>query len=291
MKARPTVLITGASTGIGYACALDLDRRGYAVFAGVRSDEDAERLRSASAGRVEPVRIDVVDYAQVQRVAEALAERLGERGLDGLVNNAGISVTGPLECLPMEAFDRQLRVNVSGQVAVTQACLPLLRRARGRIVFMSSESGRVVIPLLGAYAASKHALEAVADAFRRELAQSGVRVAIVEPGSIKTPIWEKSTSATRALRAAAPQAEALYGEELKFVELVTKQAARFAAEPEVVTRAVHHALSSRAPKLRYLVGPEARALVLLHSVSPARAFDWGVKQSLQMLARLPGARG
>ncbi|MFT3924243.1 MAG: SDR family oxidoreductase [Myxococcales bacterium] len=287
MSAKPTVLITGASTGIGYACAIDLDRLGFSVFAGVRKPEDGERLRQASAGRIEPLLLDVADYASVRRAADDLAQRLGERGLDGLVNNAGISVSGPLECLPMEDFDRQLRVNVSGQVAVTQACLPLLRRARGRIVFMSSESGRVVMPLLGAYAASKHALEAVADAFRRELAHTGVRVAIIEPGSIKTPIWEKATSAAHDLRSSVPRANELYGKQLAFVEVMAKQAARFAAEPEVVTRAVHHALSSRFPRLRYLVGPEARALVLVHALSPARAFDWGVRQSLRVMSKLP----
>ncbi len=287
MRAKPTVLITGASTGIGQACALDLAKLGFTVFAAVRKPADAEALRKASADRIEPVLMDVTDYASIERAAGQLTQRLEGRGLDGLVNNAGISVAGPLECLPMADFDQQMRVNVSGQVAVTQAFLPLLRRARGRIVFMSSESGRVVLPLLGAYAASKHALEAVADAFRRELGPAGIRVAIIEPGSIKTPIWEKATGAGRALRVAVPRAEKLYGPQLASLEVMAAQASRFAADPEVVTRAVHHALTARLPKLRYLVGPEARGLVLLHALSPARVFDWGVQQSLRLIAKLP----
>lgn len=285
MSSHPTVLVTGASTGIGHACTVGLDARGFKVYAAVRKSSDADALRKVSP-RIEPVLMDVTDYASVDAAARDLTHQLGERGLDGLVNNAGISVAGPLECLPMESFDRQMRVNVSGQVAVTQAFLPLLRRARGRIVFMSSESGRVVIPLLGAYAASKHALEAVADAFRRELSRAGIRVSIIEPGSIKTPIWEKATSVTQALRAEVPRADELYGAQLTAMEAMATQAPRYAAEPEVVTRAVHHALSARVPKVRYLVGPEARALVLLHAVSPARVFDWGVHQSFRLMAKL-----
>ena len=193
----------GRIHGIGRACALDLNERGFTVFGAVRKTSDAD-LHKASGGRVRPVILDVADYESVRRAADEIAEQLQGRGLDGLVNNAGISVAGPLECLPMADFDRQLRVNVSGQVAVTQAFLPLLRRARGRVVFMSSESGRVTLPGLGAYAASKHALEAVADAFRRELRSSGVLVSIVEPGSIKTPIWEKASSASEAVRRHRP---------------------------------------------------------------------------------------
>jgi NAD(P)-dependent dehydrogenase (short-subunit alcohol dehydrogenase family) len=259
------------------------------VFAAVRTHSDAEALRETSARRIEPILMDVTDYASVERAARELAERLDAPGLDGLVNNAGISVAGPLECLPMTDFDRQMRVNVSGQVAVTQAFLPLLRRARGRIVFMSSESGRVVLPLLGAYAASKHALEAVADAFRRELRRAGICVSIIEPGSIKTPIWQKATAGSRAHRAAVPAADALYGPQLASLEVMAAHAARFAADPAVVTRAVHHALTASVPKLRYLVGPEARGLVLLHALSPARLFDWGIHHSLKLMAKLPGS--
>jgi len=189
----------------------------------------------------------------------------------------------------MDDFDRQLRVNVSGQVAVTQAFLPFLRRARGRIVFMSSESGRVALPGLGAYAASKHALEAVADAFRRELRSSGVLVSIVEPGSIKTPIWEKAASATDAVRRASPNVDNLYGPLLRAIDNMTAQASRFAAEPDVVTRAVHHALTASTPKTRYLVGPEALALVILHAVSPARTFDWVAERVTSLAGRRQSA--
>lgn len=289
MSAPQTVLITGASTGIGHACALDLDRRGFKVFAAVRNPSHADALSKASAGRIEAIVMDVADYASVAQAAEQLAQRLDTRGLDGLVNNAGVSVAGPLECLPIADFDWQLRVNVSGQVAVTQAFLPLLRRARGRIVFMSSESGRVVLPLVGAYAASKHALEAVADAFRRELRGAGICVSIIEPGSIKTPIWQKATAGGQALRAAVPTADRLYGPQLAALDLMAAQATRFAADPVVVTRAVHHALTARVPRLRYLVGPEARWLVLFHALVPARLFDSVLHHGVRWMAKRPAA--
>jgi NAD(P)-dependent dehydrogenase (short-subunit alcohol dehydrogenase family) len=285
MSIAGSVLVTGASSGIGRACALDLEAAGFRVFAGVRKASDGEALRAASSGKVTPVILDVVDYASVQRAGQEVAGALGGAGLDGLVNNAGISVAGPLEYLPMELFDQQLKVNVSGQVAVTQAFLPLLRKARGRVVFISSESGRVVLPMLGAYAASKHALEAVADAFRRELRPSGVKVCVVEPGSIKSSIWDKAKAGSTALRAAAPAAQAVYGRELAVLEALPAQAERLAAEPRVVTRAVLHALTARSPRIRYLVGPEARLLVTLHALTPSSVFDWCVASTMGVMSR------
>src|SRR5688500_10451554 len=174
----PTVVVTGASSGIGEAPARMLAQRGLDVLAGVRKDADAERVGGLH-DRVEAVKVDVADEASVA----ALAERVGDAGLAGLVNNAGISVSGPLEFVPLEEWRRQLEVNVIGQVAVTQALLPALRRARGRIVNIGSVGGRVAIPLLSPYNASKFALEGITDSLRRELRPLGVHVAIVEPGA------------------------------------------------------------------------------------------------------------
>src|SRR5689334_6739039 len=173
------ILVTGASTGIGRATALELARRGATVYAGVRDPAAVDGLG------LTPVELDVTDAEQVA----ALSTRL-ER-LDGLVNNAGIAVTGPLEHLPLDEVRRQLEVNALGQLAVTQACLPALRAARGRIVNMSSISGRVAFPMFGPYAASKFALEAFSDSLRRELRGSGVDVVVIEPGGVTTPIWER----------------------------------------------------------------------------------------------------
>src|SRR3954462_12272580 len=177
------VLIRGASTGIGRATALELARRGATVLAGVRDPADGEALGPA----VTPLPLDATDAAPVA----AAGEEAARRGLDALVNNAGIAVTGPLEYLPLDELRRQLEVNTVVQLAGTQACLPALRASRGRIVNVSSVAGRVVLPLYGPYAASKFALEALSDALRQEL-EGAVSVSVVEPGAIATPIWERS---------------------------------------------------------------------------------------------------
>src|SRR5688500_9161604 len=190
LTGRGAVVITGASTGIGRACAIDLDGRGFRVFAGVRKDEDGERLRSERPS-IEPLRIDVTDAGEIAAARDRVGEEVGERGLAGLVNNAGIAVPGPLEHLPLDEIRRQLEVNVLGQIAVTQAFLPLLRTARGRIVNIGSIGGRVALPLLGPYAGSKHAMEGISDSLRRELRPWGIEVSLVRPGPIATEIWER----------------------------------------------------------------------------------------------------
>ena len=162
----PAVVITGASTGIGKACALELDRRGFRVFAGVRSESAAQELQAQASARLTPVRIDVTDAASIAAAAETIARSVGDAGLAGLVNNAGIAVSGPLEIVPIDALRRQLEVNVIGPVAVTRSLLPLLRKARGRVVNMSSISGGVAAPYLGPYSASKFAMEAITDTLR-----------------------------------------------------------------------------------------------------------------------------
>src|SRR6476469_4524103 len=194
----PTALVTGASTGIGQATALRLARAGWTVLAGVRDDAAGSRLAAEAAERggasVEPIALDVTDARQIADAAALLASRggSGPGRLDALVNNAGIGVGGPLELIPIDDVRRQLDVNVVGQVAVTQAMLPALRAARGRIVFVSSVGGRVAMAFTAPYAASKHAIEAIGDALRVELRTSGVQVALVEPGSVATPIWDKA---------------------------------------------------------------------------------------------------
>src|SRR3954471_419193 len=191
-----TVLVTGASSGIGRATALELARRGATVLAGVRDPADGEALGPS----VIPLRLDVTDAGHVA----AAGEEAARRGLDALVNNAGIAVTGPLEYLPLDELRRQLEVNAVAQLAVTQACLPALRASRGRIVNMSSISGRMALPLYGPYAASKYALEALSDSLRLELRGTGVDVVLIEPGAIRTPIWERGIRAADALWDALP---------------------------------------------------------------------------------------
>jgi len=267
------VVITGASSGIGAACARHLAAAGHDVLTAARSDEDLERARASGWT---PLRIDVTDDASI-----AVAAR--EAGaVDGLVNNAGISVAAPLEFLPIDDLRRQFEVNVIGQVAVTQAFLPALRGSKGRIVFMGSIAGRVALPLLGAYAASKFALEAISDSLRRELRAHGVHVAIVRPGAVATPIWDKSIDEANRRRAAMPpEAEGTYGKLLALVESGAREAAARGIDPVEVAKAVEHALTAARPRTRYLVGSDARQRAAVARVLPDRAMDALVDRALR----------
>jgi NAD(P)-dependent dehydrogenase (short-subunit alcohol dehydrogenase family) len=237
-----TVLVTGASTGIGAACARRFSRLGWRVLAGVRTAGDAPE-------GTEEVLLDVTDADAIANAAGRVAR------LDGLVDNAGIVVVAPLEFLPLEELRHQLEVNVVGQLAVTQAFLPALRAARGRIVIIGSIAGRSALPFLGAYAMSKHALEGMADSLRVELAPDGIHVAIVEPGTIATPIWTKPRPLLDALPA---EANERYGARMASFRAFAGKRAEKAAAPEAVVRAVEHALTADRPGARYLVGRDAK---------------------------------
>ena len=268
------VLVTGASSGIGRATALRLDRSGFDVFAAVRREDDGRSLAAEASDRLRTPILDVTDAEAIAAVAAELADATGDRGLAGLVNNAGIVVSGPLEFLALEELRQQLEVNVVGQVAVTQAVLPLIRTARGRIVNVGSVGGRVAKPVVGAYGASKHALEALTDALRMELRPWGIHVAIVEPSSIATPIWRKGADVGDERLAAFPErARELYGDQIEGLRRAADRQSRRAADPEIVAKAVEHALTADRPRTRYLVGPQARAQVVLKALLPARRFD------------------
>lgn len=280
---RPVVLVTGASTGIGYATALHLMDRGYDVVAGVRSEQAAAALESESDGRARPVRLDVTEPTSVKEAARVVADLVDQRGLAGLVNNAGIQAVGPLELLPVDRMREVLETNVMGPVAVTQALLPLLRSAKGRVVFVSSLSGAVALPCLGAYAASKHAIEAIGDAWRRELRPHDVRVSIVEPGNIATPIWDKGLDPAQ-LDVLGPDAERLYGDTLAFAVDQGRHAAEVAIPPERVAHVIAHALGASRPRQRYLVGNDARVVVRLQRHAP-RLLDRMITAAMERDAR------
>lgn len=263
----PVVLLTGASTGIGRATALHLASRGWEVLAGVRTDAAAASLTRESHGAVRPVLLDITDPTSVKGAAVIAAEVSGERGLAGLVNNAGIQGVGPLELLALDRIREVLETNVVGQIAVTQALLPQLRAGTGRIVMISSLSGAVALPFLGAYAASKHAVEAVGDAWRHELRPHGIRVAIVEPGNIATPIWDKGLDPA-PLAELGPELRQLYGPGVDFTLAQARHAAEVAIPPERVAAAIEHALSARRPRQRYLVGRDAKIAVRLQRHAP-----------------------
>jgi NAD(P)-dependent dehydrogenase (short-subunit alcohol dehydrogenase family) len=268
------VVITGASSGIGHACALDLDRRGFRVFGGVRKEEDAEALRGAGSERLTPLMIDVTDADAVTRAREEVDAALGDEPLAGVVNNAGIGVGGPLEFTPIEELRRQLEVNTVAPVDVARAFLPRLRASRGRIVNMGSVGGRVGQPFLGPYSASKFALAGLSEAWRRELLPWGIHVALIEPGNIKTRIWEKGSSQVEELRANLPdEGRRLYGSNIDRMEKVIRFADRTGASPDKVARAVAHALTSKRPRARYMVGADARVQNALDKALPTRLVD------------------
>lgn len=277
------VVITGASTGIGEASSLYLAERGFRVFAGVRRDSDGRRLEKEGSGRIRALRIDVTDRASIEQAAFLVDPQVGASGLSGLVNNAGMTVAGPLEFLPLDDVRHQLEVNLMGAIAVTQAFLPLLRRARGRVVNIGSISGRLASPLLGPYAMSKFALRAFSDSMRRELTPWGIRVSLVEPGAVDTPIWGKGLDRSqRSFEDLPPEARRLYG---SMVESVRARASRMAAgglPATAVAQVVHRALTRAKPRARYLVGADAKITAALVWALPDRVIDWLTQNRLRM---------
>jgi NAD(P)-dependent dehydrogenase (short-subunit alcohol dehydrogenase family) len=278
-----SVLITGASTGIGEACAIRLDRGGWRVFAGVRRDADAARLRENASERLTPLLIDVTDQAQIDAGRDAVVAAVGEGGLQGLVNNAGISVNGPIEFLTADDLRRQLEVNVVGQMAVTQAFLPLIRKGQGRIVNIGSIAGKMATPFLGPYCASKHAMEALTDSLRQELRPWGLHVAVVEPGSIATEIWEKGQrDADEFERNMPEEGVRLYGRAFDALREAAKKLGDAGIPADRVAKSVEHALTSSRPHTRYIVGFDATMQSVLRRVVPDRMRDRLVAQQLKL---------
>jgi NAD(P)-dependent dehydrogenase (short-subunit alcohol dehydrogenase family) len=275
----PLALITGASTGIGRATALRL-ASGWTVLAGVRDPEIGERLaaEAAAGGRVIPLVLEVTDPEQIAAAATRIEQESARAGvssrggLDALINNAGIGVGGPLEMISREDMRRQFDVNVLAPVAVTQAMLPALRRAQGRIVFVSSIGGRVAMAFTAPYAASKHAIEAFGDALRVELRSSGVKVALIEPGSVSTPIWEKARTEAESIDI-PPELQAYYGKVPAAMGKVLESTAQRGVAPELVAQAIETALTARRMKARYVVGRDAQAMLLAKRLLPDHLFD------------------
>ena len=264
-----TVVVTGASSGIGRACAVRLSRAGWWVFAGVRKDEDAASI-SVEDPRITPLFIDVTDEASIEAARKSVEQEAGPR-LDGLVNNAGVVVHGPLEFVTPDELRTQFETNVIGMHATTRAFLPALRASRGRIVNMGSVAGRSpALPLLGPYAASKWAVEAITDALRNEVKRFGIHVAVIEPGNISTPIWDK---ANEGFDRFPPEARDLYPDLLTSGREINSLMDRIGVPPAKVAKVVEHALTSRHPRLRYLVGVDARWRTHLEARIPHRVRD------------------
>jgi NAD(P)-dependent dehydrogenase (short-subunit alcohol dehydrogenase family) len=264
-----SILITGAARGIGRATALRFAAAGWDVHAGVRSEADGEALVAAApTQKITPVLLDVTDADQVARLSEALPSRL-----DAVVNNAGIVVGGPVEAVAVDELRRQLEVNVVGPFAVAQAVLPRLRETRGRLVFVSSVGGRVSTPMTGVYAASKYAIEALADALRIELRPWGVHVALIEPGAIDTDMWKTAMETADAVEAAMkPEHHELYKGHLDGARPTLKRIQKSAVSADKVAAAIEKAVVSGRPRPRYVVGVDARVQLLVRAL-PTRAGD------------------
>jgi NAD(P)-dependent dehydrogenase (short-subunit alcohol dehydrogenase family) len=277
------VIVTGASTGIGWATTKTLVAKGFHVFAGVRREADAARLSAEFGANVTPLCFDVTDSAAVAKAAETVAAALGAQTLAGLVNNAGVAVPGPLLHVPIADLRRQLEVNLVAQLAVTQAFAPLLgtdpRRAggKGRIVMMSSVADRAAFPFNGPYSASKSALDRLSEALRRELMLFGIDVIVIAPGPIDTPIWDKAEAADLAAFAGTP-----YAAVLGKARHVMLKMGRRGLPAERVGAVIAEALTTRRPRTRYVVTPTPFQYALSR-VLPRRMIDRMIARGLGLV--------
>jgi NAD(P)-dependent dehydrogenase (short-subunit alcohol dehydrogenase family) len=271
---KKTVVITGASSGIGRACVSQLVQSGWRVFAAIRKAEDGDKLQSEFGAALTPVVMNVTDRIAVFGAAGQVSSQLEGRGLDGLVNVAGIGMIRPVEYVAPHDLQEIFDINVFGQITVTQAFLPLLRKARGRIVNISSVGAHIAIPFGSPINASKSAFATFSDTMRMELRPFGVSVSAVEPGAINTPAVEKTLGNVEAVVSNLPASGASqYGELLRRFARRAYARERNGSAPEVVARAVHHALTARRPRTRYRVGKHAHLLATLSAILPDRLLD------------------
>jgi NAD(P)-dependent dehydrogenase (short-subunit alcohol dehydrogenase family) len=265
----PNVLITGAGRGIGRFATLRLARAGWDVFAGVRNDDQGRALAAELPERITPVRLDITSADDVAALDALLPQQLS-----GVVNNAGIAVGGPVEALPPAEWRRQFDVNLFGQIAVTQAVLPRLRGSGGRIVFVSSVSGRVSTPMTGAYNASKFALEATADALRMELRPWHVKVSLIEPAQTDTSMWQDAEATLdEGVAALSAEHRELYRKHIEGARKAIPRIRKLASDPEGVAAAIERALTARRPRARYAIGANAKVQALLSAITPTPLFD------------------
>jgi NAD(P)-dependent dehydrogenase (short-subunit alcohol dehydrogenase family) len=265
----PSVLVTGAGRGIGKSIAAHLAGRGWDVIAGVRSEQDAAAVTALDPQRISSVILDVTDAGHIARLDPSLPERL-----DAVVNNAGIVVSGPMETVSPEDWREQLEINVIGQLAVTQAVLPRLRKSRGRVVFISSVNGRLSMSMVGAYCASKFALEAAADALRMELRPWHIGVTIVEPGQTDTDMWRTANDMVeRAEAMLTAEHRDLYARHIAGFKKMIPLSQKMAVPAEKVSAIVEAALTARRPRARYVVGAGNKLQVALMTNLPAWARD------------------
>jgi len=275
MVSLGNVIITGTSTGIGKATALHLDRLGFRVFASIRKESDAEALCINASERLTPVFLDVTDPESILKAKQEICRTVGDEGLLGIVNNAGVAFLSPLEFVQLDSVRWLFEVNIFGLLMVTQAFLPLVRQARGRIVNVSSEAVLAVAPFHGPYSASKLAINGFSDALRRELRPLGVQVSVIIAGSINTPIWEKGAELSDQIALYQPQeASDLYGKPYTKVREFFMQMGRRGISPDAVARVIVHALVAKRARHYYLVGRDAHVFNLIKIIIPEVLQDW-----------------
>ncbi len=282
------VVVTGASTGIGRATALLLDQNGYRVFAGVRKEADAKSLAEAGSDNLTPITIDVTKERSIKSAKDKVQRAVGKDGLVGLVNNAGVGDGGPVETMDLDVLRNVLEVNLVGQVAVTQAFLPMIRKVPGTIVFIASIGGRIASPFMSPYNTSKFAVEALGESLRQELAPWAIDVVVVEPGSIDTPIWSKGAETIDDQKGSmSPTEKRLYRKQLDRMEEVLTETASRGISPEKVAKVIHTAISSENPKHRYLVGRDAKIAARLKGTLPDRTFKMLIDRQIKMPTDVP----
>ncbi|HZY99794.1 MAG TPA: SDR family NAD(P)-dependent oxidoreductase [Candidatus Baltobacteraceae bacterium] len=279
MSSARAIVVSGASTGIGAATATLLAGEGFVVFAGVRNEDDAQRLSALSAN-VRAIRLDVTQADSLASAAESIRE--SGIALHGIVSNAGIALGGPLEHLPIDELRRQFEVNVFGALATAQTFIPLLAEDRARIVFVGSISGRLAAPYIGPYSASKFALRALADAMRLELAPAGISVSLIEPGPVKTPIWGKGRASAADIGARlGTNVRPHYRAALDYIVAMTLNESRDGMPVEVVSSTILHALVAPHPRAYYLLGTRARIGSIIAAL-PAPLRDRAVRASMRI---------
>ena len=274
------VLITGTSTGIGRTTALELDRLGFNVFASVRNEHDAQALCSEASERLTPVLMDVTDQMSIDRTKEQISQAVGDAGLAGLVNNAGVGFVSPLEFIPLSELRWMFEVNVFGLLAVTQAFLPLLRQGGGRLVNISSTASVFVAPFHGPYSATKLAVNGLSDALRLELKPHGVQISVVVCGSVQTPIWDKGDHLVdRIAKSFPPEAMELYGEPYRKLRAYFSRIGKAGVPPETAAHKIIHALTARRAHNTYYVGPDANFYKIADKFLFGRLRDWVILNS------------
>ncbi|HAS46668.1 MAG TPA: oxidoreductase [Microscillaceae bacterium] len=274
MKNNPkTILITGASTGIGYGCVKEFHRRGYQVFGNVLNAEDAERLRNELGDHFTPLIFDVTNVQSIQNAAKEVEKTLGkDQGLDGLINNAGIAIGGPLMLQPMEQIRQHFEVNIFGLIEVTRAFLPLLGAREnhpttpGRIVNIGSVNGRIAPPFIGAYVGTKHALEGISQSWRRELLLYGIDVVIIRPGSVNTPIWDKGVDVS-------PYAHTVYGDTTANFAAFAIKEGKSGFSIDYVGNRIANIFEKRKPKTHYALVPKKFKNWTVPRLLPHRMLD------------------